>query len=223
MNFEIALRLSGFLFWFIIITNIASGRFGYITLNEVDSATKLQRINGSPKNFKIGVGLILVEHISIIALAAMLFIALNPYNLILAIIWTILRTGEGLVQIYFKKNYLRLLDLAGRYSLASGFEKDALVESGRLILKTKNSSFLFAQLLFSAGTLTYLIVFISQGVVPVFIGWFGIVAATLYGLGSGILLVKPNFTVLPKIGGLLILLLELVVGGWLLFNPTIVP
>lgn len=128
-----------------------------------------------------------------------------------------------MVQIYFKKNYLRLLDLAGRYSLASGFEKDALVESGRLILKTKNSSFLFAQLLFSAGTLTYLIVFISQGVVPVFIGWFGIVAATLYGLGSGILLVKPNFTVLPKIGGLLILLLELVVGGWLLFNPTIVP
>lgn len=222
MNIDVALRLSGFLFWFIIITNVASGRFGYLTLNEVDSATKLQRISESPKQFKIGVILILVEHFSIIALAVILFIALSPYNLVLAIIWTVSRTGEGLIQIYFKKNYWKLLNLAGRYSSASGSEKAALIESGRLILKTKSSSFLFAQLLFSFGTLTYLILFITQGVVPAFIGWFGIAAAVLYGLGSGIILVKPDFTVLPKVGGLLILVLELVLGGWLLFNPTIV-
>ena len=62
MNIEVAMRLTGFLFWFIIVTNIASERFGYITLEDVDPAVKLQQINESPKKFKIGVTFILIEH-----------------------------------------------------------------------------------------------------------------------------------------------------------------
>lgn len=223
MNFEVALRLSGLLFCLIIITNVASERFGYISLNDVGPETKLQRISGSPGKFKTGVILILIEHLGIIALAVMLFIALSPYDPILAIIWTVSRTVEGLIQIYFKKKYWRLLDLARRYSVAGDSEKDAVIESARLILKTKSSIFSFSQLLFVVGTLAYLVVFIIRGVAPVFIGWFGIVAAILYGLGNGMTFVKPDSTVLLKAGGLLILLLELVLGGWLIFTPTIIP
>ena len=64
--------LSGFLFWFIIITNIASGRFGYETFSDLDSEAKLQKINADPKRFKVSAILILIEHISIILLALML-------------------------------------------------------------------------------------------------------------------------------------------------------
>ncbi len=213
--------LSGFLFLFIIITNLAGGRFGYETFSDLDSDAKLQKINNDPKKFKIGTVLILIEHVSIVCLALTLFIAFSPYSIILAVVWTISRIGEGLSQIYNKKTYWGLLNIARQYSSASGAEKNALVDSGRNILKTKNTIFTFAQILFSIGTLAYSSLFATYGVVPETIGWFGIVASILYGFGSGIKLLKPNFKVLWSLGGLLILIFELVLGGWLLFSPLI--
>jgi hypothetical protein len=218
---NIEMVLSGFLFLFIIITNLASGRFGYETFSDLDSDAKLQKINNDPKKFKIGTVLILIEHFSIISLALMLFVAFSPYNIILAVIWAISRTGEGLIQIYNKKSYWGLLNIARQYLGASSSEKNALSDLGRSILKTKNTVFTFAQILFSIGTLTYSILFATYGVLPEIIGWFGIVASILYGFGSGIKLVKPNFKVLWSFGGLLILMFELVLGGWLLFSPFI--
>ena len=217
----IEMMLSGFLFLFIIITNLASGRFGHETFSDLDSDAKLQKISKNPKKFQISIVLILIEHVSIISLAVMLFIAFSPYNIILGIVWAIFRIGEGLIQIYNKKNYWGLLNIARQYSGTSGAEKNALIDLGRSILKTKNSSFTFAQILFSIGTLAYSILFVTYGVVPAIIGWFGIVASILYGFGNGIILVKPNFKVLWNFGGLLILLFEIVLGGWLLFSPLI--
>jgi hypothetical protein len=218
---DIELILAGFFFWFIIVTNIASERFGYITLNEIEAEEKLEKISKNPKDFKISVALIITEHLGIIALAIVLFIALNSYILILAVAWTISRTGEGVIQIYSKKTYWGLLNLAGQYSGASGSDKKALIESANGILKTKHSVFTSAQLLFSIGTLAYCIVFVSHGIVPEIIGWFGIVAAILYGSGNGIIFVKPDFKVLLYLGGLLVLIFELIIGGWLLFSSFI--
>ena len=217
------MRLSGFLFLFIIITNIASGIFGYKTLGDVDSDAQLQKINNDPTKFKISIVLILIEHLSIISLAVTLFIAFSPYNMILGIVWCSCRTGEGLIQIYDKKNYWGLFNIAIKYSDTSGAEKDALIDLGRSILKTKTSRFTFAQILFSIGTLAYSILFVTYGVVPTIIGWFGIIATILYGFGNGIILVKPDVKVLGNIGGLLILLFEIALGGWLLFFSHIIP
>jgi len=183
----------------------------------VDSDAQLQKINNDPSKFKISVVLILIEHLSIISLAVTLFIAFNSDNIILGIIWTISRVGEALIQIYDKKNYWRLLNIAEKYSDISSAERDALIDLGRSILKTKESRFTFAQLFFSIGTLAYSILFVTTGVVPAFIGWFGIVAGILYGFGNGIFIIKSDVKVLWNIGGLLILLFELVLGGWLLF------
>ena len=99
-------------------------------------------------------------------------------------------------------------------------KKNELIDLGRSILKTKNSSFTFAQILFSIGTLAYSILFATYGVIPEIIGWFGIVASILYGFGNGIQFVKTN-KVLWSLGGLLILLFEIVLGGWLLFSSII--
>ena len=217
----IAMILSGFFFWFIIITNVASNRFGYTTINELDSQTKLQKISENPKIFKIGVVLILIEHVSIIALAVMLFIAFGSYSLILGIVWMTSRIAEALIQIYYKKNYWGLLNLAKQYPSASGTEKKALIDSGSSILKTKNSSFSFTQILFSIGTLAYSILFVTYGVAPAIIGWFGIVASILYGVGNGITPIINKFRVILYTGALLILLFEIVLGGWLIFVHTI--
>ena len=213
--------LSGFLFWFIIFANLASGRFGYETFSDLDSDAKLQKIDNDPKRFKIGAVLILIEHFSIIFLSLMLFLAFSPYNLILAVVWTVSRTGEGLIQIYNKKSYWRLLNIARQYTSSNDTEKNALINLSRAILETKNSVFTFAQILFSIGTLSYSILFIAYGVAPEIIGLLGIIASILYGFGSGIKLVKPNFKALWSLGGLLILIFEIVLGGWLLFSPLI--
>ncbi len=213
--------LSGFLFWLDIILVFASERFGYITFNELDSDVKLPKIHDDPKKFKIGFVLILMEHFNIIALAIMLFFAFGSYSLILGIVWVTFRIGEGLIQIYYKKNYWRLLNIARQYPGTSGAEKNALIDAGRSILKTKSSSFSFAQILFSIGTLAYSILFITYGVVPAIFGWFGIVASIIEGFGNGIIRVHPNFKVPAYLGGLLIFLFEAVLGGWLLFSPLI--
>ena len=213
--------LSGFFFWFIIITNIASGRFGYETFSGLDAEAKLQKINNNPRKFKIGTVLILIEHIGIICLAVTLFLAFNPYNMMLAVVWAISRTGEGLIQIYNKKSYWGLLNMAKRHSVSSGAEKTALIDSCRGILETKNTVFTFAQVLFSIGTLAYSILFATSAAgIPDVIGWFGIVASIIYGFGSGIKLVKTKFKALWSLGGLLILIYELILGGWLLFSSV---
>ncbi len=215
--------LSGFLFLLIIITLIVSGAFGYSVISDLDSDAKLQEINKDPKKFKIGTVLALIEHGTIIALAIMLFIAFNPYNLILAVVWTISRITEGLIDFYNEKNYWELLNIARQYSSSSGAEKKSLSELGRSILKTKNSVLAFAQILFSIGTLSYSILFATSEAVPVpaIIGWFGIVASILYGFGNGIIVVKPDKAMMIFSVGLLILIFELVLGGWLLFSPFI--
>jgi hypothetical protein len=218
---SIEIQLSGFFFLFIIITNVASSIFGYKTFGELDANTKLQKINKDPRKFKIGVVLILIEHFSIISLAVTLFFAIGFFNLILGIVWCIFRIGEALIQIYDKKNYWRLLDLGIKYSITTGIEKDALIDSSRAILKTRESRFAIAQILFSMGTLAYSILFVVYMVVPIIIGWFGIIVSILYGLGDGIYHIKPSFKILWNIGGLLILLFEIILGGWLLFFSPI--
>jgi len=219
----IEMILSGFLFLFIIITLITSERFGYSVISDLDSDTKLQEINKDPKKFKTGTVLAFIEHGTIIALAIMLFIAFNPYNMTLAIIWVISRITEGLINFYNEKNYWRLLNIATEYSSSSETEKESVTELGRSILKSKTLVFAFAQILFSIGTLSYSILFATSEAVPVpaLIGWFGIVASILYGFANGIIIVKPEKARKFFVVGLIILIFELVLGVWLLVSPLI--
>ena len=62
MTIEIAMRLSGFLFLFIIITNVASVAFGNKLTRDLDSDAELQKINDDPNRFKISIVLALIEH-----------------------------------------------------------------------------------------------------------------------------------------------------------------
>ena len=111
--------------------------------------------------------------------------------------------------------------MAKKYSSSSGAEKKALSDLALSILKKKNTVFTVTQVLFSIGTLAYSIFFVTSEVVPKALGWFGVLASIVYGLGNGIKLVKTDFKALWNIGGLLILILELILGGWLLFSPVL--
>ena len=217
----IEMILSGFLFWFIIIIlNLASVRFGYEIFSDLDSDAKLQKINNNPKKFQISIVLALIEHGSVIALTIMLFVAFSPYNIILGIVWTIFRIGEGLIQYINEPNYWELIKIARQYSDTSGAEKNSLSDLARTIFKTKDIRFKFAMICWSIGTLAFSIVLVTSEVAPQIIGWLGIVASILVGFGTGIKLVKPKFK-FEVIGALFAMLFEVIIGGWLLFSPLI--
>ncbi|MFX0082855.1 MAG: DUF4386 domain-containing protein [Candidatus Hodarchaeota archaeon] len=221
MSFEI--WLSGFLYLFILVLQIAMAAFGYIlepTPKHYESDTKLLEINKNPKRFKIGVVLALIEHFCVITLPIMLFMAFKSYNIILGIIWTIFRVPEGAIQIYIEKDYFGLLSLAEKYSVGGDTEKESLMDSYRSILKTKSTRFTFAMIGWSIGTLAFSIMLITYGVAPLFIGWLGIVASIVIGSVNVIKLVRSKFKAyeaISSIGGLLSILFEVLIGGWLLF------
>ena len=214
--------LSGFLFLFILVLNLAMGALGYLMeKDDYDSDADLQKINNAPRKFQISIVLALIEHGSVIALAAILFIVFGPYHIILGIVWTICRIGEGLIQFYNEPNYWGLLNIARQYSGTSGAEKNSLSDLARTIFKTKDSRFKFAMILWSIGTLAYSIVLVTYGVVPPIIGWLGIAASILVGFGTGIKLAKLNVKDFTSIGGLSAILFEVIIGGWLLFSPLV--
>lgn len=217
MTVETAMKLSGILFWLIIITNIGSNQFGYKTFGDVDSQVTLQSISEDPREFKIGFSLIVFEHFCIICLAVTLFIAFGNLSAILGIIWLMCRGTEGFIQILNKRNYWRLIKIARQYSNTNVAERGSWIEQGSNILASKHSNFVFAQILFALGTLAYSTLFVTSGGAPAVIGWFGVAAGILYGCGNLLIIVNSDIKAIWNFGGLLVLIFEIMLGSWLLF------
>jgi len=98
-----------------------------------------------------------------------------------------------------------------------------LSDLAQSITKTKSSRFIFAMIFWAIGTLAFSIMLVTYGVVPPFFGWLGIVASIFIGFADGIKFAKLKlidskvFKALHPIGGLVALIFEIVLGGWLLF------
>ncbi|NVM19328.1 MAG: DUF4386 family protein [Candidatus Lokiarchaeota archaeon] len=204
--------------------------FGYIlepTPKHYESDAKLLNFNNNPKKFQTGVVLALIEHFSVITLPIILFIVFSRYNIIFGIIWGIFRVAEGSIQVYIEKDYWGLLNIAKQYSVSSGAEKYSSFDSYRNILKTKSFRFAFAMICWSIGTLAFSIVLVAYvGAVPPFIGWLGIPASIVIGFANVARLVKPDFKVyeaMSSIFGLLAVVFEVIIGGWLIFYSLIIP
>lgn len=220
MTTEIAMRVSGFLFLYILASYIPLAALGYkIGWGDYDSDAELQRIDDHPRRFQIGIVIALIEHASIIALAILLFIAFRPYGLILGIVLITFRTGEGLIAFYNEKDYWGLPKIARKYGVASGDEKKSLSDSARTILERREYRWNIMHLIFwPVGTLAFSILLVISGVVPPIIGWLGIVAALVSIPVSGRKLGKHDSKVLFAIGGLLGILFEVTIGVWLVLQ-----
>jgi hypothetical protein len=216
-------ELSGLLFLYIIVVlNLASVKYGYDVFGDSDAETMIRKVSSNPRKFRIGVLLVVTEHVAIILLAIMLFIAFNAYSLLLGIVWLTSRVIEGAIQLNNKRRYIRLADLATIHQEPADMDS-AIIEQVKSILDSKNATFAVAQALFSIGTLAYSAVFVLNSLIPVIIGWLGIIASIIYGLGNVIHKLRPGSRSLWGLGGLLIFIFELVIGGWLLLAPTLLP
>ena len=208
--------LSGFLFLFILVLVFVMAALGYLMeKDDYDSDEDLRKIDNNPKKFQISLVLALIHNSSVITLTILLFIIFSPYNLILGVVWTIFRIGEGLILFYNDKTYWGFIDIARKYSGASGSEQKSLSDETRIIFKAKDTRFKDAMVCWSIGTLAYSIVLVTTEVVPQLIGWLGIAASVIVFLSNGIKLFKPTIKV-PAISALFPILFEIILGGWLL-------
>jgi len=211
------MKLCGFLYFFILVTNAASVALGNRN-DETNSASKLPTISENPGQYRMSVIIAIISHLGIVAITGMLFLAFSSYNRQLALIGSVFRLGEALVLIYNEVSVLRLLDLAKEYALTDS-NKESLRLLGDQILQTKNTRFDLGLLFLSIGALAYCISFVQSGAVPSMISWLGLAAGIISAIG---ILVKfaSGFGTVAVIGMLSMIVFEVVFGGWLLiFSP----
>jgi hypothetical protein len=210
----LALKLCGFLYIFILITNAASVGLGNRT-GETDSAAMLATISENPGRYKMGVIVAIASHLGIVAITGTLFMAFSSFNRQLALIGSVARLGEALAMIYGEVTILRLIDLAREYTLA-GSNKESLRLLGDQILRTKNTGVDLGLLLLSIGAIAYCISFVQSGAVPSMIANLGLAAGIISAIGILIKLAS-GFSALAVTGMVLMMVFEVTFGGWLSF------
>ena len=214
ISVPLAMKLCGFLYIYILITNAASVGLGNRT-GETDSVAKLPTISENPGRYRMGVIVAIASHLGIVAITGMLFLAFSPFNRQLALIGSVSRLGEALAMIYGEVTVLRLIDLAREYALADS-NKESLRLLGDQILRTKNTGVDLGLLLLSIGAIAYGFSFVQSGEVPSMIAWLGLAAGIISAIG---ILIKfaSGFSALAMIGMVLMMVFEVTFGGWLLF------
>ncbi len=219
---DLLISTSGFLFLLILVLNIAISAFATGTkLEGYDAETEMQKIQAAPARFRASIAVSLLEHASIILLAVTLFLAFNAHNLLLAMIWTVFRTAEGLTFIYKTVKFRAIAGVASQYATAGEAERQSLRVRALDMFRIRDRRYDFALLLWSAGTLAYSVLFVTQGIVPAFIAWLGVVSAVSGGIGAAVKLLKPDVNPAVMLGGLLAMIFEVLVGGWLFLTPLL--
>jgi uncharacterized protein DUF4386 len=209
----LSLKLCGFLYIFILITNAVSVGLGDRT-GETDPAAMLSTISENPGRYGAGVIVAIVSHLGIVAITGVLYVAFSPFNKPLALIGSVFRLGEALAMIYGEVIVLRLVDLAREYALADS-NTESLRLLGDQILRAKNTGVDVGLLLLSIGAIAYCISFVQSGAVPSVIAWLGLSAGIISAIGILIKLAF-GFGALAVIGMVWMMVFEVTFGGWLL-------
>ena len=155
----------------------------------------------------------MISHVSIIALAGLLYIAFSPYNQTLALLGTLFRVAEGTIIAFTEASNLVLLDVSQRSASATDAPAVALESMGRTIISMGEWGYKIGLTFLVIGSLMYAILFVTSGAVPLAIGWFGVIASILAGVGILLNLINPN---LSMVGFLVMIPYEIVLGFWLL-------
>jgi len=208
-------QLCGFLFLFILLTTMLSKFMAGAPLDPEDVPNTLGSVAKGGSRFRASVVLDLVSHVSIVALAAALYLAFSPHNRSLALLGTLWRVAEGTIIALNEVNSILLLAVAQKFVSATGAEAVALETMGRTLILADDWGYKIGLAFFALGSLMYGILFVSSGAVPRALGWWGVVASLLATAAVWGNLINPS---LSRIGFLAILPYEVALGIWLLLR-----
>jgi hypothetical protein len=206
-------QICGFLFLFILLTSVLSQFLAGAALDPQDVPGTLSKVASTSKKFRISVVIDLISHVSIIALAGLLYIAFSPYNQTLALLGTLFRVAEGTIIAFAEASNLVLLDVSQRSASATGAQAVALESMGRTVISMGEWGYKIGLAFLVIGSLMYAILFVTSGAVPIALGWFGVIASLLAAGGVLLSLINPN---LSMVSFLVMIPYEIVLGFWLL-------
>ncbi|MFA9406890.1 MAG: DUF4386 domain-containing protein [Anaerolineales bacterium] len=206
-------QLCGFLFLFILLTSALSQALAGGALDPADIPGTMSRVTESGKKFRLSVVIDLISHVSIVALAAMLFITFSPFNRSLALLGTLWRLAEGSILALNEVNNLVLLDVSQKSASATGNQSVVLESIGRMLISIEGWGLKIGLVFLAAGSSVYAILFVTSGALPLALGWFGVIASILAAGGILLNLINPN---LSMASFLILIPYEIVLGFWLL-------
>lgn len=212
---SLAMKLSGFLYFFILVTNAAGVGLGNRN-DETDFDSKLLAVSEDPGRYRMSLIITIGSHLGIVAITVMLYLAFSSYNRQYALIGSVLRMGEALVMIFSEVSVIRILDLAKEYVLSDS-NKEALRSTAAQIMQIKNTRVDIGLLFLSIGAVVYCILFIQSASVPSNIAWLGLTAGIISGIGIVIKLFS-GFSTISMIGMVMMMVFEITFGGWLLIS-----
>ena len=208
-------QICGFLFLFILLTSMLSQFLAGAVLDSGDVPGTLSKVAENDKKFRLGVVIDLISHVSIIALAGLLYLAFSPYNQPLALIGTLWRVAEGTIIALAEVSNFVLLDVSQKSTTASGAQAIALESMGQVVISVGESGYKIGLVFLVFGSLMYAILFVTSGAVPLALGWFGVIASILAAGGIFLNLVNPN---LSMVSFMIMIPYEIVLGFWLLLR-----
>ena len=159
-------QVCGFLFLFILLTTALSMAVAGGTLDQEDVPKTLGTVARSSKRFRMSIVLDLLSHVSIVALAAALYLAFSPYNRSLALVGTLWRVAEGTIIAFNEVNSIVLLGVAQKFVAATGAEAVPLEAMGRTLMLRDEWGYKIGVAFFGLGSLMYGILFVSSGATP---------------------------------------------------------
>ena len=206
-------QVCGFLFLFILLTSMLSQVLAGAVLDPQDVLGTMNKVAANSKKFRISVVIDLISHVSIIALAGLLFIAFSPYNRSLALLGTLWRVAEGTIIALSEASNFVIIDVSQKSASTTGAQAMALESMGRIVISMGEWGYKIGLAFLVLGSLMYAILFVTSGAVPLAIGWFGVIASILAVGGILLNLINPN---LSMVSFLVMIPYEIVLGFWLL-------
>jgi hypothetical protein len=208
-------QVCGFLFLFILLTSALSKALEGAPLDPENMPNALGAVTEGGRKFRIGIVIDLVSHVSIIALAGLLYLAFSPYNKSLALVGTLWRVSEGTIIALNEVNGVLFLAVAQKFASATGVEGIALETIGRTLIQAEDWGLKIGLLFLAFGHLLYAILFVTSGALPPVLAWSGIIASILAIGGILLNLINPN---LGMVTFLALIPYEVVLGFWLLLR-----
>jgi hypothetical protein len=203
------------MFLFILLTSVLSQFLAGAVLDSGDIPGTLNKVAANNKKFRLSIVIDLISHVSIIALAALLYIAFSPYNQTLALLGTLWRVAEGTIIALSEVSNFLLLDVSQKSASATGAQVVALESMGRIVISMGEWGYKIGLAFLVFGSLMYAILFVTSGAVPLALGWFGVIASILAAGGVWLSLINPN---LSMVSFVIMIPYEIVLGFWLLLR-----
>ena len=213
-------RLTGLVF----LALLASIIIGFAISPEMDTNREeftdtLVDIATHPRETAAFLGVVVVGHLLTVALAGFLYLVFRPHERNLALLGSFAFVAAGAVFMGADAVTFALRSLAEDFLVARGAEGSAIFSNARA-LALAGEFFIGVGFTFIAlAVLAYGALVIWSGAVPHALGWLSAAGGALLPF-FWLIPIADGFWIVGFIGLMLILLLQLLLGGWLLVRGT---